>query len=186
MPRQAVAGALVLVIVGVVLGATVFRTDIAQATGLAGPTVTVVNTTTNPVPVNVTNTAVPTRATDNPALHPFRQTLTKTNDTFEVPDGKRLVIQEVTGIMTADTGDFRPNSGVFRLTVADTRPLFFASDGSAHSTVAGTNSTEYYVTEQATVYAEAGDEVKAFFFVRDLSQDHTFGEMTLVGYLVDV
>jgi hypothetical protein len=49
--RNALIGALVLVGVGVALGATVFRTDIAQATGLAQD-------------VNVTNTsdqAVPTR-----------------------------------------------------------------------------------------------------------------------------
>jgi hypothetical protein len=38
----------------------VFRTDIAQATGL-GQSVTVNNTAANPVPVNVTNTAVPVR-----------------------------------------------------------------------------------------------------------------------------
>ena len=58
MRKKAVVGALLLIGVGVVLGATVFRTDIAQATGLA-QAVTVQNTASNPVPVNVTNTAVP-------------------------------------------------------------------------------------------------------------------------------
>ena len=52
MPRQAIIGALLLIGVGVVLGTTVFRADIAQATGLA-QSVTVANTTTNPVPVAV-------------------------------------------------------------------------------------------------------------------------------------
>ena len=60
MQRKATISALLLVGVGVVLGATVFRADIAQATGLA-QAVTVNNTAINPVPVNVTNTAVPVR-----------------------------------------------------------------------------------------------------------------------------
>jgi hypothetical protein len=58
MRKQAGIGALLLVCVGVVLGATVFRSDIAQATGLA-QSITVNNTAANPVPVDVTNTSVP-------------------------------------------------------------------------------------------------------------------------------
>jgi hypothetical protein len=54
MKRRAVIGALLLVGLGVVLGTTVFRTDIAQATGLA-QSVTVNNTTSNPVPVREQN-----------------------------------------------------------------------------------------------------------------------------------
>jgi hypothetical protein len=58
MRQRAIIGALLLIGVGVVLGTTVFRADIAQATGLA-QSVTVANTAANPVPVNVTNTSVP-------------------------------------------------------------------------------------------------------------------------------
>jgi hypothetical protein len=58
MRRRAIISALLLIGVGVILGTTVFRADIAQATGLA-QSVTVNNTTSNPVPVNVTNTSVP-------------------------------------------------------------------------------------------------------------------------------
>jgi hypothetical protein len=54
MRRQAGLTALLLVSVGVVLGATVFRSDIAQATGLA-QSVTIDNTTANPVPVREQN-----------------------------------------------------------------------------------------------------------------------------------
>ena len=54
MRRQALIGALLLVGVGVVLGATVFRTDIAQATGLA-QSVTVNNTPAEAVPVREQN-----------------------------------------------------------------------------------------------------------------------------------
>jgi hypothetical protein len=54
MRRRASISALLLIGVGVVLGATVFRTDIAQATGLA-QSVTVNNTAGNPVPVREQN-----------------------------------------------------------------------------------------------------------------------------------
>jgi hypothetical protein len=54
MRRRALIGALLLIVAGVALGATVFRTDIAQATGLA-QAVTVDNTAANPVPVRERN-----------------------------------------------------------------------------------------------------------------------------------
>jgi len=54
MRRRAIVGALLLVGLGVVLGTTVFRADIAQATGLA-QSVTVDNTTSDPVPVREQN-----------------------------------------------------------------------------------------------------------------------------------
>jgi hypothetical protein len=54
MQRRATISALLLVGVGIVLGATVFRTDIAQATGLA-QSVTVNNTAAQAVPVREQN-----------------------------------------------------------------------------------------------------------------------------------
>jgi hypothetical protein len=54
LKRQAGIGALLLVCVGVILGATVFRSDIAQATGLA-QSVTVNNTAAQAVPVREQN-----------------------------------------------------------------------------------------------------------------------------------
>ena len=54
MPMRATLGALLLITVGVVLGATVFRSDIAQATGLA-QSVTVNNTPAQAVPVREQN-----------------------------------------------------------------------------------------------------------------------------------
>ena len=57
MRRKAVISALLLVAVGVVLGATVFRTDIAQATGLKqSQSVIVDNTAAQAVPVREQNT----------------------------------------------------------------------------------------------------------------------------------
>ena len=61
MRQRALIGALGLILVGVVLGATVFRADIAQATGMAQPQQVVVANTPLPVQqqgtanVNVTN-----------------------------------------------------------------------------------------------------------------------------------
>jgi len=56
MRRQASIGALLLVCVGIVLGATVFRADIAQATGLKqSQSVIVDNTADNAVPVREQN-----------------------------------------------------------------------------------------------------------------------------------
>jgi hypothetical protein len=55
MRRRAIIGALLLIGLGAVLGTTVFRTDIAQATGLA-QSVTVDNTAANPVPVTAAST----------------------------------------------------------------------------------------------------------------------------------
>jgi hypothetical protein len=120
MRHQAIIGGLLIVAVGVVLGATVFRTDIAQATGLS-PSVTVANTASNPVPVleqnvdgknirvheegtanvNVSGTAS-TRSADNPAFQPVRLVtggLCGSNDQcdngpgFTVPAGKTLVVE---------------------------------------------------------------------------------------------
>jgi hypothetical protein len=56
MQRRAIIGGIVLVGTGVVLGTTVFRADIAQATGLA-QSVTVNNLPTQPVPVHEQGTA---------------------------------------------------------------------------------------------------------------------------------
>ena len=55
MRRHVIIGGLLLIGLGVILGATVFRTDIAQATGLA-QAVTVSNTPAQAVPVREQNT----------------------------------------------------------------------------------------------------------------------------------
>jgi hypothetical protein len=56
MRRNAIIGGLLLIAVGIILGATVFRTDLAQATGLA-QSVTVTNTPAQAVPVREQNLA---------------------------------------------------------------------------------------------------------------------------------
>jgi hypothetical protein len=57
MRRRPIIGALLLIGVGVVLGTTVFRDDIAHAAGLAGSApVTVLNTPDQAVPTREQNT----------------------------------------------------------------------------------------------------------------------------------
>jgi len=125
MQKRATIGGLLLVALGVILGATVFRTDIARATGLAsGPTVTVVNTPAQAVPVREQNLdggniKVHEEGTANVRVvdsqEPFQQALNVSladgefgdDAFFTVPAGKRLVIQYV-----AVRAFVPPNEGV--------------------------------------------------------------------------
>jgi hypothetical protein len=117
MRRQAALGALVLVGVGVVLGATVFRSDIAQATGLA-QAVTVANTAAQAVPVREQNLD----ANGNIKVH--EQGTAKVSDSDSpgrtavyyqagislsaVPAGHRLIVTFV----TAEANQFTGAAGV--------------------------------------------------------------------------
>ena len=105
MKRQLVLLAAVL-IVGAILGATVLRTDVAEATSLA-QSVFVNNTTADPVPVVEQNLdknngairvheqgVVPTRQ----AGQPFSITLEGDGHGFTVPDGEQVNIRYVNGV----------------------------------------------------------------------------------------
>src|SRR6266566_3412669 len=107
MRRQAGLTALLLVSVGVVLGATVFRSDIAQATGLAQD-VTVNNTPAQAVPVREQNLdasgnirvheqGVVRDDHTNITFHAQTNSGTPTNclnnDIYTVPAGKQFVAQ---------------------------------------------------------------------------------------------
>jgi hypothetical protein len=112
MRRRALIGALLLIGVGVVLGATVFRTDIAQATGLA-QSVTVTNTAANPVPVTGT---VGVQGTPSVKVvdqrEPFETRLDLSlgdgdfgdGANFTVPTGKRLVVEFISARVTLPPG----------------------------------------------------------------------------------
>src|SRR5262249_47037285 len=111
MRRQAIISALLLVGVGIALGATVFRSDIAQATGLA-QSVTVNNTAAQAVPVREQGT-VSVTSTDDPARNAFaffknesfRSSVEDSHNVqFTVPAGKRLVIQSVSINGAVDSG----------------------------------------------------------------------------------
>ena len=135
MRRHAAVAALLLIGVGVVLGATVFRTDIAQATGLA-QSVTVNNTADNPVPVREQNTdskvggAIKVHeegvVRDDHVNVSFegdansgQQLNCGNNNIYTVPEGKQFVAEYVSiGIdtgqtTTLDTANLFGSNGVF-------------------------------------------------------------------------
>jgi hypothetical protein len=115
MRQQARIGALLLIGVGVVLGATVFRADIAQATGLA-QAVTVTNSPAQAVPVREQNLdgngfikiheqgVAKVVNANEPSYQPFQANFGNTIldggygacADLTVPAGKRLVIELVT------------------------------------------------------------------------------------------
>ena len=94
MRKNAIFFALLVVAVGVTLGATVFRTDIAQATGLA-QSVTVANTPAQAVPVR-----------EQATPQPWAMQLVINSD-YTVPTGKTLVIEYVNAASTTEVFAFR-------------------------------------------------------------------------------
>jgi hypothetical protein len=124
MRRHAVLGGLVLIALGVVLGATVFRADIAQATGLA-QSVTVDNTPAQAVPVREQNLdsgnikvheqgTASVRNVDNPARQPVmlndrrifpNASSSFVDDLYTVPANKALVIEYVHAQLFLPTDD---------------------------------------------------------------------------------
>jgi hypothetical protein len=156
MRQRALIGALGLVLVGVVLGATVFRSDIAQATGLS-QSVTVDNTTTNPVPVreqnldgngnikvheqgtanvNVTNSTLQVvQSVEAVSVTLFA------GDSYTVPTGKRLVIQYLNGV--SDNPDQILNAPASYFFLGTLRP----------------GTSEYNLSEQVTIYVGPGAKV---------------------------
>jgi hypothetical protein len=191
MRQRAVIGALLLVVVSVILGATVFRTDIAQATGLAGPTVTVVNTPAQAVPVKQQGT-VSVTSTDDPARHAFAffesdsyESSEKSHAaTFTVPEGKRLVIQSVAvnAALTTGVGQALVLAAVQAEVNGDLEDYFLAP------TLTGTLEGRdiYVVSQQTTIYADGGTEVHVFA-TRNIASGSGINltNASVQGYLLD-
>jgi hypothetical protein len=194
MRRQAGIGALLLICVGIVLGATVFRSDIAQATGLA-QSVTVNNTPAQAVPVTQQGTAtvrvtnertqpLPTSDVNAPARTPVK-VATRVDvqaaavDLYTVPSGKRLVLEYIDAGGVSAVGpigarfdirhpDFHdPDILNFPLTVMQfpTPPAF----------------QEYAMSEEVTIYLGAGETIEW----RGGANPSGYLDINLYGYLVD-
>lgn len=208
MRQRAIIAALLAITVGVVLGATVFRTDIAQATGLAGPDVRVINTPAQAVPVreqnldargnvkvheqgtaevHVTNSSVNVAADEEPYEHTvfFNQTdSTCTQFVCEVsfpavPAGKRLVI-------TYASARWALTSGGNNATVALGVNGNDVTDPQILLPAAVLSGFSNWVAAgQVTFYAEAGDVPTLSLqgqFVQPVSNT---AEAAIVGHLVD-
>jgi hypothetical protein len=158
--RKALISALLLVFLSVVLGATVFRENVAQAASTLN--VVVRNDAANPVPVRQQGT-VDVNMTTQPVT--FR--LDTLDTTWQVPAGKRLVIQYVNGYSNESRLSV-VSEGIGQLS----HPFHF---------VGTLNLGQYHVSEQVTIYSYPGStsgSVRLF-----LGQGN--GLVTINGYLID-
>jgi len=207
MRQRALIGALLLIAVGVVLGATVFRTDIAQATGLA-QAVTISNTAAQAVPVreqnldargnvkvheqgtaevHVTNDSLTVSSGVEPYEHSlfFNQTGSNCTQfvcdlTFPaVPAGKRLVVTYASARWGITTGGNNATVvlGVNGNGVSDPQILLPAAVQS------GTNN--WVAASPVTFYAEAGDVPTLSVQGQFTQPVSNTGQAAIVGHLVD-
>lgn len=189
MRRQATLGALLLIVVGVILGTTVFRSDIAQATGLA-QAVVVSNTTSNPVPVRTQGTVAVT-STDDPGRNAFAFFQNDSFDStekshvvsFTVPAGKRLVIQSVSIETSLTTGVGQ------KLVLGSVQAQVngHLEDYLMAPTFTGTlEGRDIYVLSQpTTIYADAGTDVHIFATRNATDSGINLMNASVQGYLID-
>jgi len=136
MHRQVGFGVLLLIAVGIVLGATVFRSDIAQATGLA-QSVTVSNTPAQAVPVREQNLdggnvkvheqgTVSVRSLDR-EVSATASCIADLSDTcggtlYTVPAGKQLVVKYISAFASVSDAT-SATSGVGYITADIGQPV---------------------------------------------------------------
>jgi len=158
--------------------------------------VTVINPTTNPVPITVENdddNPVSTNSVDNPAKQPFSEEVSVTIETgvvggcgsvITVPEGKRLVIEYYSVLLgfSADRqlgllGIRLNNSLVHYFPI----PVAYMPDGP------GTSDRVYTSGFNTRIYADPGDEVEACINRYGPNMDAADGgTTTLSGYFVDI
>ncbi len=193
MRRRAIIGALLPIGVGVVLGATVFRTDIAQATGLA-QAVTVDNTAANPVPVKEQNTdpnaagaikvheqgTAQVDASSTPAREAVERELAihTLGECFTVPAGKRLVIQEVSGQALVHTGD--SSAWVIQVAFGGSPNVHFLIAPDTRLPAPNTGYDTLLFSEPTTIYADGGANVCAL----DYNGNQVVATVAISGYTV--
>lgn len=159
-----------VVVVGasLVLGATVFRSEVASAAQQALQ-VFVTNDALNPVPVHEQGTVV-IRDPES-AREPWHMFLGP-NDVYVVPDGKRLVIEYVNGI-----------AQLFGSTQPDwTLSIVEATGGQGYHFIGSSlfNCTDCYaMSQQVRLYAPAGSSVR-------VGTVPIGSVLRVSGYLIDV
>ena len=162
MQRRAIVGALLLIGVGVILGATVLRAGIAHATGYgpstrgAGLDKTVTKVAEQNLDGNNIRVHEEGTATVQEAGTPWTKSLSSSNNTdtsFTVPADKRLVIQYCSGFYQVDSG-FSP-IGFLRPHSSAGNSLQFDFLG----TVLPNAISRYEFAQQVTIYADPGSTV---------------------------
>jgi hypothetical protein len=151
----------------------------------AGPTVTVANTSANPVP---------TLSVDNAALQPFQHTevigfnagLLGGNATFTVPGGKRLVIEFVSFSLTIPAGQ-RPTFNFVTLDnpARPTVQFGFALALQGGGFISGQNSDVFVGTSPTRLYADPGSTV-TLGVRRNQDAGTGLGTVSVSGYYVNV
>jgi hypothetical protein len=198
--RRAIICALLLIVGGVVLGATVFRTDIAQATGLA-QSVTVDNTAANPVPVreqgttnvNVVNSTVPVTVAGDDSARQHQEceavvlpdgSSSVTGLLAPVPSGKRFVVKYVSVRATLPSGQ----NGVFiglGLRMGSAPPLQ-VNIPLTRQGVLGLGGVDVYVGSESILgYQDTGSPRATVNFFRNLLAGIGFATFCVSGYLID-
>jgi hypothetical protein len=161
--RRALIPALLLVLLSVVLGATVFREPVAWAAQAVDATIIGPLDGNGNVRVHEQGTAN-VRVTDNPARSPFvtvRPLSLADGDASAfgpvatVPLGKRLVIDYISGRMNVPTGQ----TGAFELTAQDGQTGLYFFPATFVGTSGGFNSL--YMSETTQIYADSGQRVEA-------------------------
>jgi hypothetical protein len=190
--------------------------------GAAGPRVTVVNTTDNPVPVNVQNpltvdTSTPLQVqvdTSNPldvkvdsttpvsvkvdSAEPISVTekrqylnfaVTVDSKYYDVPAGKKLIVQHVSGNGWWDDG-YRPRAAGLFSVLGNNGNTVVNHYLPVAPSIAGTwnNSGfyEFFWSEEFSFTVPAGHRLRAFssYFLDDTDGKRSI-ELTVSGYLVD-
>lgn len=174
--------------IAIIMSFCAFHSSDAAANRRAN-SVTISNTTANPVPVNVQN-QVGTKSADNPDFQPFdtsHSNSTGNSDqltfSFDVPAGKRLVIEFVTAYASVP-----PGQNIWFLTVQTTTP-----DGAtahyipvvAQGADVGGNS-RFSAAQQTKMFAEAGTDHVGVAIARNSSTGSMSAGCSISGHLIDV
>jgi len=178
--RKALIPALLLVLVSVVLGATVFREQVAQAAATLMVREQNLDANGN-IKVHEQGTATVDAAT-GPAQQAMQKRLFPTVSElacFTVPSGRRVVIEEVSGLGELSTGQ---NSawGMFATVGGLQAKYSFGADGRTPTT---NPDREFIVfSEPTTIYADGGTQVCGD--VIPVGSQPFDSEMDISGYTV--
>lgn len=171
---------------------------VCEAKGNGAANVTVKNTNSNPVPANVRNDVpvnvlneVSTRAADHPALQRFDQTKTgialdgngTASTTFDVPAGKRLVIESVTLEALVPHGEI-VSTGYLTTKVDSDQVFHFLAMPTAGIEISPW--VRFAATHTMRAYGDAGTGAVTFLISRTGTSGEMDAAINISGYLVDL
>jgi hypothetical protein len=181
MPKQTLAGAFGVGAFVMLLGHSTAYAQKGSPTPIPpAQNVTVVNTPSEPVPV---------RDADNPARQPIQRSFSLTSsfqpEPYTVPDGKRLVIEHVSGEVTSGAtckalyGSVLTSVTTDGTEVASTHRFPLSATPLPNRTV---------FSQQVRLYADPNTNVRGGAFGHDGTNNCTVDRFSLLisGYLVDV